>query len=98
MKTAMWLYLFMFVAFFDLHAQFPILSPFALSLGAAPSFIGLILGVYSITHLPGNLLAGYWVDKYGSKPFIVCSLIVAGIVLIFQSNVKDPWQLRAWRC
>jgi MFS family permease len=93
MKTAVWLYLFMFVAFFDLHAQFPILSPFALSLGAAPSFIGLILGVYSLTHLPGNLLAGYWVDKYGSKPFIVCSLIVAGIVLIFQSNVKDPWQL-----
>jgi MFS family permease len=93
MKTAVWLYLFMFVAFFDLHAQYPILSPFALSLGAAPSFIGLILGVYSITHLPGNLLAGYGVDKYGSKIFIVCSLIVAGIVLIFQSNVKDPWQL-----
>jgi MFS family permease len=93
MKTAVWLYLFMFVAFFDLHAQYPILSPFALSLGAAPSFIGLILGVYSITHLPGNLLAGYGVDKYGSKFFIVCSLIVAGIVLIFQSNVTDPWEL-----
>lgn len=93
MKTAIWLYLFMFVAFFDLHAQYPILSPFALSLGAAPSFIGLILGVYSITHLPGNLLAGYGVDKYGSKIFIVFSLIVGGIVLIFQSRVTDPWQL-----
>ncbi len=58
-KTAVWLYLFMFVAFFDLHAQYPILSPFALSLGAAPSFIGFILGMYSITHLPGNLIAGY---------------------------------------
>ncbi|MCD1259825.1 MFS transporter [Paenibacillus athensensis] len=93
MKTAIWLYLFMFVAFFDLHAQYPILSPFALSLGAAPSFIGLILGVYSITHLPGNLIAGYGVDKYGSKFFIIFSLIVAGIVLIFQSRVSDPWQL-----
>ncbi len=93
MKTAIWLYLFMFVAFFDLHAQYPILSPFALSLGAAPSFIGLILGVYSITHLPGNLIAGYGVDKYGSKGFIIFSLIVAGIVLIFQSRVTDPWQL-----
>jgi MFS family permease len=92
-KTAIWLYLFMFVAFFDLHAQYPILSPFALSLGAAPSFIGLILGVYSLTHLPGNLLAGYGVDKYGSKIFIICSLIVAGIVLIFQSRVTDPWHL-----
>lgn len=93
MRTALWLYLFMFVAFFDLHAQYPILSPFALSLGAAPSFIGLIMGVYSITHLPGNLIAGYGVDKYGSKFFIVCSLIVAGIILLFQSNVKDPWHL-----
>ncbi|TXK77555.1 MFS transporter [Paenibacillus sp. N3.4] len=93
MRTAIWLYLFMFVAFFDLHAQYPILSPFALSLGAAPSFIGLIMGVYSLTHLPGNLLAGFGVDKYGSKAFIVLSLIVAGIILLFQSNVKDPWHL-----
>ncbi|WP_135556120.1 MFS transporter [Paenibacillus cymbidii] len=97
MKTAIWLYLFIFVAFFDLHAQYPILSPFALSLGAAPSFIGLIMGVYSITHLPGNLLAGYGVDRYGSKPFIVLSLIAAGTVLIFQSRVTDPWQLLAIR-
>ncbi|MEK3720539.1 MFS transporter [Paenibacillus sp. FSL H8-0034] len=93
MKTALWLYLFMFVAFFDLHAQYPILSPFAISLGAAPSFIGLILGVYSLTHLPGNLLAGYGVDRYGSKGFIVFSLIVAGIVLLVQSRVTDPWDL-----
>jgi len=93
MKTATWLYLFIFVAMFDLHAQYPILSPFALSLGAAPSFIGLIMGVYSLTHLPGNAIAGYGIDKYGSKPFIVLSLIVAGIILIFQSQIKDPWAL-----
>lgn len=93
MKTAIWLYLFMFVAIFDLHAQYPVLSPFALSLGAAPSFIGLILGMYSITHLPGNIIAGYSVDRYGSKRFIVASLILAGIILIIQSKVTDPWQL-----
>jgi len=97
LKTAIWLYLFLFVAFFDLHAQYPMLSPFALSLGATPSFIGLILGVYSITHLPGNLIAGYGVDRYGSKSFITVSLILAGIVLIFQSHVTDPWQLLAIR-
>lgn len=97
LKTVVWLYIFLFVAFFDLHAQYPILSPFALSLGAAPSFIGLILGVYSITHLPGNILAGYGVDRFGSKPFIVGSLILAGIVLLFQARVTDPWQLLAVR-
>jgi MFS family permease len=93
MKTAIWLYLFLFVAFFDLHAQYPILSPFALSLGAAPSFIGLIMGVYSITHLPGNLLAGYGVDRFGSRFFIAFSLVGAGILLLFQAQVTDPWQL-----
>jgi MFS family permease len=93
MKTAIWLYLFMFVAFFDLHAQYPILTPFALSLGAAPSFIGWIMGVYSITHLPGNLLAGIGVDRFGSKWFILFSLIGAGVILIYQSTVTNPWQL-----
>ncbi len=93
MKTAIWLYLFIFVALFDLHAQYPILSPFALSLGAAPSFIGFIMGAYSITHLPGNVLAGYGVDRHGSRLFIVFSLILAGIVLLFQSRSHNPWEL-----
>jgi MFS family permease len=92
-KTAIWLYLFMFVAFFDLHAQYPILSPFAVSLGAAPSFIGLILGLYSITHLPGNLLAGVGVDRYGSKVFICISLMAGGVLLLLQAQVENPWQL-----
>jgi MFS family permease len=83
----------LFVAFFDLHAQYPILTPFAISLGAAPSFIGLMMGMYSITHLPGNLIAGFGVDRYGSRLFIVFSLMAAGVVLLFQSQVTNPWQL-----
>ncbi|EXX87685.1 MFS transporter [Paenibacillus darwinianus] len=97
MKTAIWLYLFSFIAVFDLHAQYPILTPFAVSLGAAPSFIGLMMGMYSITHLPGNLIAGYSVDRFGSRPFIVLSLLLAGGVLLLQSRVTDPWQLLALR-
>lgn len=93
MKTAVWLYLFLFVAFFDLHAQYPMLTPFAVSLGAAPSFIGLVMGMYSLTHLPGNLIAGIAVDRRGSRLFIAFSLIGAGILLLFQARVTDPWQL-----
>jgi MFS family permease len=93
LKTAVWLYFFLFVAFFDLHAQYPMLTPFAVSLGAAPSFIGLVMGMYSLTHLPGNLLAGYGVDRYGSRMFISASLAGAGILLILQGRVTDPWQL-----
>lgn len=93
MKTAVWLYLFLFVAFFDLHAQYPMLTPFAVSMGAAPSFIGLVMGMYSLTHLPGNLIAGFAVDRYGSRFFIAASLTGAGILLLFQAQVTDPWQL-----
>ncbi|WP_308638532.1 MFS transporter [Paenibacillus silvisoli] len=97
MKTAIWLYLFLFVAFFDLHAQYPILTPFAVSIGAAPSFIGLMMGLYSITHLPGNVIAGYGVDRFGSRLFIVFSLGAAGGILLLQSMVTNPWQLLVLR-
>lgn len=93
MKTAIWLYLFLFLAFFDLHAQYPILTPFAISLGAAPTFIGWMMGIYSLTHLPGNLIAGTKIDKYGSKRYIMFSLITAGILLLLQAYAETPWQL-----
>lgn len=93
MKTALWLYLFLFLAFFDLHAQYPILTPFALSLGAGPAFIGWMMGMYSLTHLPGNLLAGVLVDRNGSRRYIVFSLVAAGVILLLQAHVQLPWHL-----
>ena len=93
MKTALWLYLFLFLAFFDLHAQYPILTPFALSLGAGPAFIGWMMGMYSLTHLPGNLLAGVLIDRKGSRRYIVFSLVTAGIILLLQAHAQLPWHL-----
>ncbi|AIQ49203.1 MFS transporter [Paenibacillus sp. FSL R7-0273] len=97
MKTALWLYLFLFLAFFDLHAQYPILTPFAMSLGAGPAFIGWMMGMYSLTHLPGNLLAGVLVDKNGSRRYIVFSLVAAGILLLLQAYAQLPWHLLVLR-
>lgn len=93
MKTALWLYLFLFLAFFDLHAQYPVLTPFAISLGAGPTFIGWMMGMYSLTHLPGNLLAGVLVDRNGSRRYIVFSLVAAGAILLLQAHVQLPWHL-----
>lgn len=97
MKTALWLYLFLFLAFFDLHAQYPILTPYALSLGAGPTFIGWMMGMYSLTHLPGNLLAGVLVDRNGSRRYIVFSLVAAGVILLFQAYAQLPWHLLVLR-
>lgn len=93
MKTALWLYLFMFLAFFDLHAQYPVLTLFAVSLGAGPAFIGWMMGMYSLTHLPGNLLAGSLIDRKGSRRYIIGSLIAAGLLLLLQSYASLPWHL-----
>lgn len=97
MKTALWLYLFLFLAFFDLHAQYPILTPFAMSLGAGPAFIGWMMGMYSLTHLPGNLLAGVLVDRNGSRRYIVFSLTTAGAILLLQAHAQLPWHLLVLR-
>ncbi|MNO67150.1 drug efflux system protein MdtG [compost metagenome] len=93
MKMAFWLYFFMFLAFFDLHAQYPVLTPFALSIGATPTFIGWMMGIYALTHLPGNLLAGQGVDRYGSRGYMIFSLLSAGCILLLQAHVTEPWQL-----
>nr|WP_280521459.1 MFS transporter [Paenibacillus mangrovi] len=89
--------MFLFLAFFDLHAQYPILTPFAVSLGAAPVFIGWMMGIYALTHLPGNLIAGTVIDRHGSRRYIIFSLVSAGIVLLLQSQVHYPWQLLVLR-
>lgn len=93
LKTALWLYLFLFLAYFDLHAQYPVLTPFAISLGAGPAFIGWMMGMYSLTHLPGNLLAGVLIDRKGSRRYIVYSLVAAGVILLFQAYARLPWHL-----
>ena len=97
MKTALWLYMFLFLAFFDLHAQYPVLTPFAISLGAAPTFIGWMMGIYSLPHLPGNLLAGNLIDRHGSRRYIIFSLTAAGVILLLQAHVQLPWQLLVLR-
>ena len=50
--------LVVFATFLDLFVQFPVVAPFARTLGAAPALVGLIVGVYSLTNLLGNLAAG----------------------------------------
>lgn len=97
MKTALWLYLFLFIAFFDLHAQYPMLTPYAISLGAAPTFIGWMMGIYSLTHLPGNLLAGPGVDRHGGRRYIMMSLTAAGAILVLQAFISSPWELLVLR-
>ncbi len=67
-KYSIWAARFViFVAFFDLFIQFPIVAPYAGSLGAAPALVGIIVAAYSATNLIGNLIAGLILDRWGRK-------------------------------
>ncbi|MBF6633962.1 MAG: MFS transporter, partial [Planococcus sp. (in: Bacteria)] len=52
------IYLIIFFAFFDLFAQLPIMSTYAVSLGASPFIAGLAVGMYSLSNTFGNVISG----------------------------------------
>ena len=46
------------------------------------------MGIYALTHLPGNLLAGNLIDRHGSRRYIIFSLTAAGVILLLQAHVN----------
>lgn len=89
--------LVVFVTFLDLFIQFPVVAPFARSLGAAPAMVGLIVGVYSLTNLLGNLAAGVLLDRFGRKWPVLGGLVATACVLCAYGFVSSPEGLLAVR-
>ncbi|WP_075619725.1 MFS transporter [Paenisporosarcina indica] len=91
------MYLLLIVAFIDMFSQLPIIAPFADSLGATPIVVGSVIGIYSFSNMLGNVLSGIWVDKFGSKRILTCSMILAGVLVFMYTYVTNPTQLLALR-
>jgi MFS transporter, DHA1 family, multidrug resistance protein len=86
-------YATVFVYFLGFHALLPIITPYAISLGASVGVAGLIAGAYSAVNLVGNLGAGYWTDRLGRKMPLVVGLVVVGIALLAYPLATDPQTL-----
>ncbi|MGC9336414.1 MAG: MFS transporter, partial [Anaerolineae bacterium] len=86
-------YATVFVYFLGFHALLPIITPFAMSLGASVGVAGLIAGAYSAVNLVGNLGAGYWTDRLGRKMPLVVGLVVVGAALLAYPLAADPQTL-----
>jgi MFS transporter, DHA1 family, multidrug resistance protein len=86
-------YATVFVYFLGFHALLPIITPYAMSLGASIAVAGLIAGVYSAVNLLGNLGAGYWTDRLGRKGPLVFGLVVVGAALLVYPLADDPTTL-----
>lgn len=78
------LYFIVIVAFLDTFVQLPIITPYALSLGASFTLTGAIVAVYSFTNMIGNVFGGHWIDRYGRKKMLVTGMFaVFGILLLY---------------
>lgn len=81
------------VGFMDNFVQLPIIAPYAQSLGGDPFWIGLVVSLYSLSNMAGNVLAGWWIDKGGRKRVMLFGLVVAALSLTFYTWVPTVQML-----
>lgn len=84
--------LVVFVAFFDLFAQLPIVAPFARQLGADPLVTSITVASYDASNLLGNLAAGFVLLGLGKQRTLVIGLLVSGMALALYGIVDTPLQ------
>jgi MFS family permease len=82
--------LIVFVSFLDLFSQFPIVSPYARSLGAGPLMIGISVATYDVANLFGNLVTPFLLARWGSKRPLVFGLLAAAASLILYGLSPGP--------
>lgn len=88
-----YIYIIIFFAFFDLFAQLPLISPFAISLGATPFLAGLAVGMYSLSNTIGNVISGIFSDKKGPFAILITGLLATGLILFFYALAGGPYSL-----
>ncbi|MGM8365974.1 MFS transporter [Virgibacillus sp. W0181] len=87
------LYFIIIVAFLDTFIQLPIITPYALGLGASYTLAGAIVAVYSLTNIVGNILGGHWIDRFGRKKMLFNGMIFVAVVLLLYPLAKTGEQL-----
>lgn len=91
------IYAIIFFAFFDLFAQLPIISPFAIELQATPFLAGLAVGMYSLSNTIGNVVSGIFSDKKGPFAILVAGLLLTAFFLFTYTLAEGPYSLLAIR-
>jgi len=66
---------------------------FAAGLGASPGITGLIIGLYSITNTPANILFGRLIDRIGYKIPLTAGLIGDALSMFLYSLTRSPIHL-----
>lgn len=89
----LFLYYIVIVAFLDTFVQLPIITPYALKLGAPLALTGAIVAVYSLTNMVGNVFGGHWIDRYGRKKMLYSGMFAVFAILLLYPLAQNGWQL-----
>jgi len=82
-----------FIGFLDTHLLIPIMALYAAELGAGLELIGVIIGIYSLSHTPANILFGRLIDRVGFKVPLVVGLIGDALSMFLYSVSRLPVHL-----
>ena len=87
MKSKVILYMVIVICFLDLFIQLPIITPFALELGASEFMAGIVVAMYSLFYMVGNVAGGYFSDKFGRRNTLLFGMIMqVFFVLIYTTT------------
>lgn len=78
-----------FMVNFDSNAAIPIIATYAGKLGASLIYTGFIVGIYSIVHIPSNLIFGRLVDKFDRKALINFGVLLDGLSMLLYALAQD---------
>lgn len=82
-----------FFGFLDTNLLIPIMALYASTLGAGPGTIGFLVGLYSITNTPVNILSGRLIDRVGYKLPLVAGLAGSAATMFGYTLTRLPMQL-----
>lgn len=87
------LYLIITISFLDTFIQLPIITPYALELGASNVLAGGIVAIYSLTNMIGNIVGGHWIDRFGRKRMLILGMTSVAVILLFYPLAATGGQL-----
>lgn len=82
-----------FIGTMDSNALVPIIALYAVFMGAGIEMVGLIVAMYSIVHIPSNIVFGRLADKIGRKNPLILGLSWDAFSVFLYSMAGSPIQL-----
>ncbi len=86
-----------FVSSLGIGVMLPLMPLYAISLGATPLQLGLMTSAFSLTNTAGQLLAGMYMDRAGSLPFIRVGTGMYAAANALIATAQDAAALIAYR-